>query len=120
MISIAMYLTQLVLTLVACFLLTGYLRPTLRRVLVDLCRTEPRAHFWTVFSNLLLIALPVIFGMGYRPAAGSGLAIFFEVAGQLRWNLLGYIAALVTIGVVVSFFAVVAPRPQENIERSSV
>ena len=120
MTSIVMYLTQLVLTLVACFLLTAYLRPALRRVLVDLCRTEPRAHFWTVFSNLLLIVLPVIFGMGYQPAAGSGLALFFDVAGQLRWNLLGYIAALVTIGVVVSFFAVVAPRPRENKERISV
>ena len=64
MTSIALYLTQLILTLLACFLLTAYLRPALRLVLVDLCMTESRAQFWTVFSNILLIILPVIFGMG--------------------------------------------------------
>jgi MFS family permease len=117
MTSIAMYLTQLILTLAACFLLTAYLRPALRQVLTDLCKTEPRAQFWTVFSNILLIILPVVFGMGYQPVAGQGLAIFFDVAGQLRWNLLGYIAALITIGVVVSFFALVALRSQEYKER---
>ncbi len=112
--SILMFLTQLVLTLAACFLLTAYLRPALKRVLVDLCRTEPRAHFWTVFANILLIALPVIFGMGYQPLTSLPSRVFFDVAGQLRWNLLGYIAALIVIGLVVSFFALVAPRPQEN------
>jgi hypothetical protein len=112
--TIAMYLIQLILTLLACFLLTAYLRPALKRVLVDLCKTDARAHFWTVFSNILLIALPVIFGMGYQPGMASGGEVFFNVAGQLRWNLLGYIAALVTVGVVVSFFALVAPRPQEK------
>jgi hypothetical protein len=117
MTDIAMYLTQLVLTLAACFLLTAYLRPALRRVLVDLCRTEARAQFWTVFSNILLIILPVIFGMGYQPGTGQGWQIFFDIASQLRWNLLGYIAALVTIGVIVSFFALVAPRPQDIRER---
>jgi hypothetical protein len=120
MISIVMYLTQLVLTLAACFLLTGYLRTALKRVLTDLCRTEVRAHFWTVFSNILLIALPVIFGMGYQPASGSGWRIFFDIAGQLRSNLLAYIAAMITVGIVVSFFALVAPRPQENKERSAL
>ena len=117
MTTIAMYLTQLILTLAACFLLTAYLRPALGRVLVDLCKTEPRARFWTVFSNIILIALPVIFGLGYYPAASSGPAAFFEVAGALRWNLLGYITALIIIGVVVSFFALVAPRPLGNKER---
>ena len=110
--TIGMYLTQLILTLLACLFLTLYLRPALKRVLVDLCKTEARAHFWTVFSNILLIALPVIFGMGYQPGMITGGDIFFDIAGQMRWNLLGYIAALITIGMVVSFFTLVAPRPQ--------
>jgi len=118
MISITIYLTQLILTLAACFLLTGYLRSALKRVLTDLCKTDVRAQFWTVFSNILLIALPVIFGMGYQPVTGAGLKVFFDIAGQLRSNLLAYIAALITIGMVVSFFALVAPRSQENKERS--
>jgi len=61
-----------------------------------------------------LIAIPVIFGMGYQPGTTLVGKIFFDVAGQLRWNLLGYIAALIIIGGVVSFFALVAPRPQEK------
>jgi len=114
MTPISMYLTQLILTFAACFFLTTYLRPALKRVLADLCKTEARAQFWTAFSNVLLIALPVIFGMGYQPGTTLAGKIFFDVAGQLRWNLLGYIAALITIGMVVSFFALVAPRPQEK------
>ena len=49
MITISMYLTQLILTFAACFFLTTYLRPALKRVLVDLCKTDARAHFWTAF-----------------------------------------------------------------------
>ena len=52
--------------------------------------------------------------MGYQPGTTLVGKIFFDVAGQLRWNLLGYIAALIIIGGVVSFFALVAPRPQEK------
>ena len=114
MIPISMYLSQLILTFAACFFLTTYLRPALKRVLVDLCKTDARAQFWTAFSNVLLIAIPVIFGMGYQPGTTLVGKIFFDVAGQLRWNLLGYIAALIIIGVVVSFFALVAPHPQEK------
>jgi len=114
MIPISMYLTQLILTFAACFFLTTYLRPSLKRVLVNLCKTDARAQFWTAFSNVLLIAVPVIFGMGYQPGTTLARKIIFDVASQLRWNLLGYIAALITIGVIVSFFALMAPRPQEK------
>ena len=47
------------LTILACVLLTGYLRHYLKRVLVDLCKTEERAQFWAAFSNILLIGLPL-------------------------------------------------------------
>jgi hypothetical protein len=40
---IVMYLSQIAITILACFLLTAYLRPHLKRILVDLCRTESRA-----------------------------------------------------------------------------
>jgi hypothetical protein len=39
-------------------------------------------------------------------------ALILEVAGQLRWNLLGFILSLVLISGAVGFFALVAPRPQ--------
>jgi hypothetical protein len=114
MTTIGMYLSQLALTLLACFLLSSYLRPHLKRVLVDPCKTDARAGFWAAFSNILLIALPVIIGMGYLPYIIAGRASFFEAAGRVRWNPLGLILALLVIGAAVSFLALVAPRSQEN------
>ncbi len=108
------YLIQLAVTLAICIVLTAYLRPHLNHVLVDLCRTEPRARFWSAFADLLLIALPVIFGLGYHPGNAAGTSLFFDVARQIQGTLAGFILALLAIGFVVSFFALVAPRPQEK------
>jgi hypothetical protein len=93
-------------------LITAYLRPHLKRVLVDLCKTEERAQFWTVFSNILLIGLPLIIALGFRPEAVTIEAATFEILGHLSGNLAGYLFALVGIGIIVSFFALVAPRPK--------
>lgn len=99
------------LTLSICVLITMYLRPYLKRVLVDLCKTEERAQFWTAFSNILLIGLPLIIALGFRPEAMTLEAGVFEVLGRLSGNLAGYLFALAGIGIFVSFFALVAPRP---------
>lgn len=112
--TVLIYLAQLIITLLACLGLAAYIRPHLRRVLADLCGTEERAQFWTIFSNLMLVVLPVIFGLGFLPAAESSQAAFFELADQLRWNLLGFIFALLCIGGAVAFFALVAPRPTQK------
>jgi len=98
------------LTILACVLITGYLRPFLKKVLVDLCRTEERAQFWTAFSNILLIGLPLLIGLGFRPQASTLEDSIFEILGRLSGNLAGYLFALVGLGLIVSFFALVAPR----------
>lgn len=107
---ISSFLVQLMVTLVIVLLLVGYLRPHLRKVLIDLCGTEERAQFWTAFSNILLIGLPVIFALNYRPDIGSEQDLFFDVAGKMSSNLGGLLLALVSIGIIVSFFALVAPK----------
>ncbi len=112
--TILIYLAQLIVTLLACLGLAAYIRPHLRRVLADLCGTEERALFWTVFSNLMLVVMPVIFGLGFVPVAETSPAAFFELADQLRWNLLGFIFSLVCIAGAVAFFAMVAPRPTKQ------
>jgi MFS family permease len=112
--TILIFLTQIVLTAIACLLIAGYIRPFLKRVLVDLCGTEERAQFWTVFSNIMLVVLPVIFGLGFYPLETGAEALFFELAGQIRWNLLGLVMSLVAIGGAVSVFALFAPRPKVN------
>ncbi len=111
MYAIFSFVIEVLLTLVISVLLAVYLRPFLRRILIDLCGTEERAQFWTVFSNILLIGLPVIFALNYKPEATGASALFFEVASKLSGNLGGFLVALIGIGLIVSFFALVAHRP---------
>ena len=109
--TIFSFAIEVTLTLVISALLVGYLRPFLRKVLAELCGTEDRAQFWTAFSNILLIGMPVIFALSYHPEAGNAEELFFEVARKLSGNLGGLLFALICIGFIVSFFALVAPKP---------
>ena len=104
------FLIQVTLTLVITSLIVGYLRPFLRKVLVDLCGTKERAQFWIAFSNILLIGLPIIIALNYRPEANDAEELFFEVAGKLSGNLGGLLFAMFGTGLIVSFFALVAPK----------
>lgn len=106
--TIVSYLVQLVVTLVLVALIVGYLRPHLRKVLVDMCRTDERSQFWTAFSNILLIGMPLIFALNYRPEVANTEDLFFDVAGKVSGNLGGFLLALICVGIVVSFFALVA------------
>ena len=108
--TIISYLVQLAITLTLVSLIVGYIRPHLRKVLVDLCGTEDRAQFWTVFSNILLIGMPMIFALNYRPVTSSMEDLFFDIANKLSGNLGGLLLALVCIGIIVTFFALVAPK----------
>jgi len=102
---------EIALTVLAFVLITSYLRPHLKRVLLDLCKTEDRAQFWTAFSNILLIGVPLIIALGFRPEANALEATVFEIIGRLSGNLAGYLFALIGIGIIVSIFALVAPKP---------
>ncbi len=109
--TLEVYLLQIVISAGICLAVVAYFRPYLHQVLRDLCGTEERAQFWVVFSSIMLVGVPVIFGMGYHPLESAPESLFFETAGQVRTNLLGALLALIGIGVFVSFFALVAPRP---------
>ncbi len=113
MYTILSFVIEVALTLVISVLLVRYLRPFLQRILIDLCGTEDRAQFWTVFSNILLIGLPIIFALNYKPEAKTAQALFFEVTSKLSGNLGGFLVALIGIGMIVSFFALVAPRSRK-------
>lgn len=108
--TIILFLVQVTLTLIIVSLIVGYIRPFLKKVLVDLCGTEERAQFWTAFSNILLIGLPLIFSLNYRPEFTNSEELFLNLAGRLSGNLGGLLVALIGIGIIVSFFALVAPR----------
>jgi hypothetical protein len=108
--SIVSFLIEVILTLILFSLVVAYLRPFLHRVLVDLCGTEERAQFWLAFSNILLIGLPLIFALAYRPEATNGEELFFEMVGRLSGNLAGFLVAMIGIGMFVSLFALTAPK----------
>lgn len=89
-----------------------YLRPHLKRILVDLCGTEERASFWTAFSNLALVLMPLIFAMHYRPETGPETSPVLEIGAQLKWALIGLVASVLALGLVVSMFIPRRPAGQ--------
>ena len=99
-----------VATLLIGFLLVVYLRPSLHRVLVDLCGGEDRARFWSNFSSVLLIGVPAASALGYNPLSDGIQSTFLNITRQLGQNLMSFLAALMGLGLVVAFFALVAPR----------
>jgi hypothetical protein len=101
---------QVTLTLIIAFLLAGYLRPFLYRILLDLCGNEVRAQFWLALSTILLIGLPSAYALSYRPEGPTSEELFFDIAGRLSGNLGAFLVAVVGIGLIVSFFALVAPK----------
>ena len=111
--TIIVFLIEIAITFIVSLLLVGYLRPHLLRVLLDLCGTDERVKFWAVFSNILLVGLPCIIALGFRPEATSLETSFFEVIGRLSGNLIGFMFALVMVGIAVSFFALVTPRSEK-------
>jgi len=112
--ALSSYLIDLALTLIIAALLTFALRNALSRVLLDLCGTPERAHFWLQFSTIMLIAMPVVIGLGFTPEADGGRALFFETGQQLGHNLMGYLFALTITGGFISIFALLAPRQRTN------
>jgi hypothetical protein len=112
--TIFFFLLEATLTLVTCLLVFRYLRPFLHRILADLCGTEERAQFWTVFSSIVLVGLPFLISLTYQPEASNAEGLFFEITRRISGNLMGFLVALVGIGFIVSFFALVAPRRKET------
>jgi len=104
------YFLEVTITLAACLLIVAYLRPFLKKILVDLCGTEERAQFWAAFSNTLLVGLPMFFALAYRPEASNAEQLFFEITQKLSGNMGGFLAALIASGMVIAFFSLFAPR----------
>ena len=112
--TIFAFAIEVIITLAICALTFRYMRPFLNRILVDLCGTEERAQFWTVFSNILLVGFPLLVSLMYQPEASKAEDIFFELTRRTSGNLFSFMVTLVGIGVIVSFFAMVAPRTKES------
>ena len=99
-------------TLAVSFVAVAYLRPHLKRLLFDLCGTEERAAFWTAFSNVTLVLLPLICAMHYRPQTGPETSAVLEMGTQLEWALIGLVASVLVLGIVLSTFIPRRPAGQ--------
>jgi hypothetical protein len=110
---IVAFFIEIALTLLIVIVVLGYLRPFLRRILLDLCGTDDRAQFWTTFTNIVLLSLPMISALGFSPTASLSNSILI-VAHQLKSNLLSFIFGLALIGFVLAFFTLLTSRTTER------
>jgi hypothetical protein len=81
-----------------------YLQRPLCKLLEELCGTRERAQFWTVFSNVTVVLVPVIFAMQYQPLPESNSPPLLEISAQLKWGLLGLVISILVLGRVISRF----------------
>ena len=112
--TIFAFAIEVILTFIICALTFRIFRPYLNRILIDLCGTEERAQFWTVFSNIILVGLPLLISLTYQPEASQAEEIFFEITHRISGNMLGFLFSLLGVGLIVSVFALVAPRQKES------
>jgi uncharacterized membrane protein YhaH (DUF805 family) len=112
--TIVFFILEVTLTLAISILVFRYMRPFLIRILIDLCGTEERAQFWTVFSNIILVGLPLLISLTYQPESSQAEELFFEITHRISGNMLGFLFSLLGVGLIVSVFALVAPRQKES------
>jgi hypothetical protein len=89
-------------TLLVSLLVIRYMHRPLGKLLEELCGNRERAEFWTVFSNVTVGLVPVIFAMQYEPEPGA--RALFEVSAQLKWGLIGLVTSILMLGWVVGRF----------------
>ncbi len=99
---ITVYLTGLALVTALALAAVLYLRPHLRRILVDLCGTEPRADFWTAFTNIVLVLVPLVVALHTIPDMEDPLPVALALGRQLKWALAGLAAALIGAGLTIA------------------
>ena len=102
--DISTFLIGLGITLAVSILVVAYLRRHVTKILIDLCQTEDRAAFWTAFSNVTLVLVPLICAMFHRPSIANDSPSFFEISTQLKWALIGLIGSVVILGLVIARF----------------
>lgn len=80
---------------------SGALYVPLRRVVRLLCGTDEAAAFWTSYSVLFLLVLPIL-GVAWTTWTGNPSSTPADALGRtLSYALAGLVAALLTIGMAV-------------------
>ena len=110
-------------TLAIAFGVVVYLMHPLRKILLDICGTKERAEFWTAFSNVTLVLVPLICAL-FRGPQEPPLPLVLELGAQVKWALIGLVSAVAILGFVLSWFimgeAFSRPRAQAQSADGSV
>jgi hypothetical protein len=107
----AVFVSDLTLTVLVCAGIVLYVAKHLRSLLIELCGTAERANFWLAFSNVSLVLVPLIFALDYKPEFGPEKLVAFEMAAQLKYALIGFVATLASLAVILLWFI---PREKPN------
>jgi hypothetical protein len=67
-------------------------------------RNENRAEFWTVFSEVTVGAVPMIFALACRPGNEINSLALLEIADQLEWGLIGMVMSVLLLGWILGRF----------------
>jgi cytochrome c biogenesis protein CcdA len=103
------YLASVAATLAFSIVVVAYLHRSLSTTLVDLCGIVERANFWTAFSNVTLVLVPLIFAL-HHGDSGEGqrtqslIASTYQFADQLAQSLAGLMISVLVLGFVLSRF----------------
>jgi hypothetical protein len=103
------FLVVMGLAVIICTGIVAYVRGHLRSLLVELCGSSERASFWLAFSNVTLVLVPLIFGLHYTPEPHSVQSALFQMAAQLEYVFVGFVATFTLLAIIVSRFI---PREQ--------
>lgn len=98
------FLADLVITITLFMGIVAYVQRHLRALLIELCGTIDRASFWLAFSNVALVLVPLIFALDYRPELGPDKNVILEMATQVRYALIGFVATLGGLAFVLYRF----------------
>ena len=112
------FLASVAATMVFSLVVVAYLHRSLRTILVDLCGTIERAKFWTAFSNVTLVLVPLIFVLHHGEIAEGQRtqplgATAFQFANQLAQALAGLAISVLALGLTLSRF-ISRRQPEET------
>lgn len=94
-------LVTLAVTATVGILAIAYLREPLRRVLFDISRKRDHARFWASSAEVLLLSVPLAFELLLIDLGPAGDSPVFWALHQLKWALLGLVAAVMVVAVGV-------------------
>jgi hypothetical protein len=108
MTAIQTYLTGIAISFTLSLLIVIYLNKPLTQLLVDVCRTQAHAKFWTQITNLSFVLVSLLMPVLSRPK--EGIETIYQIGRQLGWTLFGLIITVIFVNMFISLFIISIPR----------